>query len=144
MRLPRRPAQAWDPHATCWNRRADAVASAPRSTQGARPSRPPAPLMNHGITHMKRTIAPARAGCWIDEVNGWHAHYQVAELALSLGWLTTKDPAAPLPGYATTRRHKSAEVRARRAEVRAVLAAYKRGDDTARYRQHEIDDVPAR
>jgi hypothetical protein len=32
---------------------------------------------------MARKIAPADAGCWIDEINGWHAHYQVAELALS-------------------------------------------------------------
>jgi hypothetical protein len=91
---------------------------------------------------MTRKITPTDAGCWIDEINGWHAHYQVAELALSLGWLTSKDPAVPLPGYASTPRRKRAETRARRSEVRAVLAAYKGGQDTARYRQAEIDDVP--
>lgn len=90
---------------------------------------------------MTRKIMPADAGCWIDEINGWHAHYQAAELALSLGWLTSKDPGVPLPSYAITPRRKNAEARARRAEVRTVLAAYKRGQDTARYRQVEIDDV---
>ena len=30
---------------------------------------------------MTRKITPAEAGCWIDEINGWHAHYQVADLA---------------------------------------------------------------
>src|SRR5579859_8081326 len=91
---------------------------------------------------MTPKITPAEAGCWIDEINGWHAHYQVAELALSLGWLTSKDPTAPLPRYATAPRRKRAETRARRSEIRAVLAAYKRGQGTARYRQVDIDDVP--
>jgi hypothetical protein len=36
---------------------------------------------------MTRRITSADAGCWIDAVNGWRAHYQAAELALSLGWL---------------------------------------------------------
>jgi hypothetical protein len=91
---------------------------------------------------MTPKITPADAGCWIDEINGWHAHYQAAELALSLGWLTSKDPAVPLSRYAATPRRKRAETRARRAEIRAILAAYKRGQDTARCRQVDTDDVP--
>jgi hypothetical protein len=57
------------------------------------------------------------------------------------GRLTSKDPAAPLPGYAITPRRKRAETRTRRAEIRTVLAAYQRGQDTTRYRQVEMDDV---
>ena len=88
----------------------------------------------------QRRIAPADAGCWIDEMNGWHVHYLVAELALSLGWLGSKDPSVSYSGE-ITRRDTIRATACRRDEVRAILSAYKRGDGTTTYRGNEITCV---
>lgn len=84
---------------------------------------------------MRRTDTPADAGCWIDRTNGWHRHCQIAELALSLGWLTSSDPdIAQVPA---TPHPSRAQARARRAHIGTILAAYHRGDNNARCRTAE-------
>jgi hypothetical protein len=87
---------------------------------------------------MPRRITPDDSGCWIDEINGWSVHWQVAELAMSLGWLGSDDPTVE---HAITRRQRISETMRRRGELRAILAAYKRGDTATAYRGMVVDDI---
>jgi hypothetical protein len=73
-------------------------------------------------------------------MNGWHVHHLVAELAMSLGWLGSKDPSVSHRGE-ITRRDAIRATTGRRGEVRAILSAYRQGDDNTTYRGNQITCV---